>query len=46
MHMLIADRKLTNKEIRLIMDILDCDKTICDSEIFTYYFYVKKDSTQ
>ena len=44
--MMIASRILTNKELRQIMDILDCVKVICDSEVFTYYFYEEKTCLQ
>ena len=38
-HKLSAGRRLTNPELRNIMDILDCYKVACDKETFTYYFF-------
>lgn len=41
-HMLSACKLLSDTEIRQILDTLDCDKCIQDSDTMTYYFYVRK----
>lgn len=35
---LCAPRQLTDKELRQILDILDCGHVLCDAEACIYYF--------
>jgi hypothetical protein len=38
-HTLYADKELTDKELREILDALDCYKVVRDSKTFVYHFF-------